>query len=59
MTVVMQYILVSLPDRVLSELVADEAPVHEKVLSVAARARVCGQANDAVQAKSRTRFVER
>ena len=45
----MQYVLIGLAQRVAGDLVAHEAAVDEKVLSIAAGARIGGQGGQALQ----------
>ena len=56
MAVVVQHVLVGLPDRVRRELVAHEAAVHEEILRIAAAARMRRQPDRAVQPQTRARY---
>ena len=59
MAVVVQHVLVGLPDRVRRELVAHEAAVHEEILRIAAAARMRRQPDRAVQPQTRRGIVDR
>ena len=59
MALVVQHVLVGLPDRVREQAVAHVASVHEDVLRFARRAGVLGRADAAVEADRPRGFVER